>query len=382
MKHNITTLTFIATAMSLLSSCQGGTDNNVTLYAGTYGNAIHILSYNTQTGKIDSRGTIPATSASYLALGGTNSRGEDVIYAVSETGETSGVYSFAKGAQGWHQTAYTNEVGADPCFILPIEGSGNIVTADYSGGSYSLFGTDDGAITGRTQVASFETVYDGQPPVAGRQDAAHIHQVREIPASIIKATGAEGRFFLASDLGNDLIRVLRYTGNSLEQISTISCGAGAGPRHMEFNQSANMLYCITELSGEIIAWSISAADSTPVFTEAQRFVADKLNAGGSADIHLHPNGKWLYASHRLQGDGITIMDVDATGHLEISGFRATGIHPRNFTFSPDGKRILVACRDTKDIQVYDIDQNSGMLSESFQSYVFEDDLPVCLVFAD
>ena len=340
------------------------------LYVGTYGQHIHVLSYDEKTGEIAPDSKIEAMDASYIALNGSS------LHAVSERGGDSGVHTFYMTKEGWIPGAMFHEVGADPCFILSIDGK-QVVTADYSGGSFSLFDIADGFISKRAQCEHFQTIYDGNPPVPGRQDTAHIHQVREIPASIC---GDAGRFFLASDLGNDLIRVLRYSASRLEQVSVIECGTGSGPRHMEFNEDASMLYCITELSGELIGWRISTESGIPQFMEVQRLVADQCDAHGSADIHLHPNGRWLYTSHRLQGDGSSVFNVMADGLVEKVGYRLTGKHPRNFTFSPDGRKMLVACRDTQSIEVYDLDAENGMLSEGFSSFILDEDRPVCLVF--
>lgn len=363
-------------------ACKPVADDSCTLYVGTYGKYIHVLEYNHESGIIRETGIIPAADPSYLALGPQNSKGEKTLFCVSERGDESGAYSFACGEDGWYQTAYTRDIAADPCFIFPMPETGYVFTADYTGGALSVFSTEDGAINGKAQFNQYQSRYEGNPPVAGNQNGAHIHQVKEIPAAILSAAGAEGRFVLASDLGNDFIHVYKYVGGepAVEELFTIECGPGAGPRHMEFNEKASLLYCLTELAGEVIVWKIAAEEGVPSFTEVQRLKADGFDAGGSADIHLHPSGQWLYTSHRLEGDGVSVMKVGEDGLLEKTSYTATGIHPRNFTFSPDGKKILVACRDSKSIEVYDINPEDGSLSEDHQDCFFESDRPVCLVF--
>jgi 6-phosphogluconolactonase (cycloisomerase 2 family) len=104
-----------------------------------------------------------------------------------------------------------------------------------------------------------------------------------------------------------------------------------------------MLYCLCELSGEVLAYEIAAEDGTPQFTLKQRIMADEVNAGGSADIHLHPSGKWLYTSHRLDNDGIATFCIKEDGTLEKIRYNKTARHPRNFMISDDGAFMLVAC---------------------------------------
>lgn len=131
---------------------------------------------------------------------------------------------------------------------------------------------------------------------------------------------------------------------------------------------------LTEISGEIMVFDTSDGQLSPV----QTVTADTLGAQGSADIHLSPDGRFLYASNRLQGDGLAIFSVDSvSGELTRVGYQSTGAHPRNFAISPNGKYLLVACRDTDAIEIYRRNIDNGLLT-------FEDVVampkPTCLIF--
>ena len=110
----------------------------------------------------------------------------------------------------------------------------------------------------------------------------------------------------------------------------------------------------------------------------QTVCADSLHARGCADIHLSPDGKFLYASVRLQNDGIAIFKVDSDGTLTNAGYQPTGIHPRNFNITPNGKFLLVACRDSGCIQIFRRNVRTGLLSDTGRTIVL--DKPVCIVF--
>ncbi|MDD6837693.1 MAG: beta-propeller fold lactonase family protein, partial [bacterium] len=98
-----------------------------------------------------------------------------------------------------------------------------------------------------------------------------------------------------------------------------------------------------------------------------------------ADIHITPDGGFLYASNRLQGDGIAIFSIDqATGELTKVGYQLTGIHPRNFLITPDGKFLLCACRDSDLTQIFSIDPETGLLTDTGRSIASSK--PVCLKF--
>ena len=111
----------------------------------------------------------------------------------------------------------------------------------------------------------------------------------------------------------------------------------------------------------------------------QYIKADTLSAQGSADIHVSPDGRYVYASNRLKGDGIAIFEVDTEdGTLNRVGYQPTGIHPRNFVITPNGSFLLVACRDTNEIQIFARDADTGMLTDTGKRIKTEK--PVCLAF--
>ena len=103
------------------------------------------------------------------------------------------------------------------------------------------------------------------------------------------------------------------------------------------------------------------------------------NGKGSADIHFSEDGSFLYTSHRLKNDGIAIFKVNKTGGtLEKKGFVETGLHPRNFNITPNGKFLICACRDSNVIQVFEINKENGYLINANKDINI--DKPVCVKF--
>ena len=251
---------------------------------GTYGSHIYRYGFDTGSMEFTLLEKIEAKNASYAI------KDKDNIYAVSETGNISGAYSFSL-VDKTTMTANKRQTGADPCFIMRYEDK--ILTADYSGGSVTVFPINDGTLGDCIQRLEFQ----GNGPVEGRQESSHIHQLKLIP---------DTDWILASDLGADKIRLLRFEDGSLVHKGDIVCPAGSGPRHLEFSRDGKTLYCISELSGYVLVFS-AGGNETPEFTLIQQIQADEVNAGGSADIHIHPSGRYLYTSHRLDNDGIAIF---------------------------------------------------------------------------
>ena len=346
----------------------GQKDTASQLVIGTYGENVYLYTFDHKDGTFTLDGKAEARNASY-ALPAPGKDGLKHIYAVSEVGVESGAYSFKADKNGLEQTAYKQQTGADPCFVLLYDGGKYMMTADYSGGSISAFPIADGVIGDLCTSISFT----GEGPDKSRQESSHIHQLKELP-------GQSSRWILSSDLGADVIRLVKVqdseteNGISLQHIKDIPCPAGSGPRHMEFNQDYTILYCIAELSGEVLVYDISNKDTVPSFELVQQIQADEVNAGGSADIHIHPNGKWLYTSHRLDNDGISVFSILPDGTLEKTGYSRTGRHPRNFMITDDGSYLLVACRDDKLVQVFKINSDGSLtLTESVLR--FQDDMP-------
>ena len=330
-------------------------DNSVLINVGTYGQHMYRYAIDTETLEIFSIDVVDAHNASYVIDEGEN------VYAVSETGHGSGAYSFADAGQ-MVKTAELRQTGADPCFIMAYDGK--VLTADYSGGSVTVFSTENGGLDDCIQSLEF----CGSGPVEGRQESSHIHQLKLIPGT---------DYILAADLGADMIRVLRFEKETLVHVSDIPCPSGSGPRHMEFNASADKLYCITELSGEVLVFDMCTACEPPYFELEQHAQADEVNAGGSADIHMHPSGRYLYTSHRLDNDGISVFAVGEDGLLNKIAYARTGRHPRNFLITPDGNLLMVTCMHDNIVQVFRIAED-GTLLLTDAVIRFDDDQPSCL----
>ena len=153
----------------------------------------------------------------------------------------------------------------------------------------------------------------------------------------------------------------------------MSLAEGSGPRHMAFAKSGKQAYALNELSGTVVAFDIEN-DGLHL---KQEIASDSVGGGGSADIHLSPDGRFLYSSNRLKADGISVFRVDeADGTLEKVAYTNTGIHPRNFVLSPDGEFLLCAERDSDCIEIFRRNRLTGELTPTEHSIKVS--MPVCL----
>ena len=141
---------------------------------------------------------------------------------------------------------------------------------------------------------------------------------------------------------------------------------------MAFSKDGRVAYALGELSG-----TVSVFDIEPQGLRLKQTIAsDSVGGGGCADIHLSPDGRYLYASNRLKEDGISTFRVGDDGTLCKVGYTLTGVHPRNFILSPEGDYLLVAARDSNSVEVYARDSETGVLR--FTGERLELCRPVCL----
>jgi len=85
----------------------------------------------------------------------------------------------------------------------------------------------------------------------------------------------------------------------------------------------------------------------------------------AADIHISPDGKFLYASNRGH-DSIVIYKIHQTyGTLTLVGHEDTdGSMPRFFQITADGNYLLVSCQDTHTVNTFSIDKETGKLTNT------------------
>lgn len=345
------------------------------LIVGTYttgeSEGIYVYQFDTISGYSAYKSKVKITNPSYLAI----SKDEKYVYSVSETGDdkaSANAFAFdkKKGELSLLNTELTK--GADPCYIITDNAGNHVVTANYSGGSITVFDVKkDGSLIPASQYISFT----GKGADPDRQQKPHLHCVAYSP---------DEKYLFANDLGTDKIHKFDVCpdkqGNYLQAgvPTDFKVAAGSGPRHLAFHPNGKYIYLINELSGAVIAFDYNSHNGN--LKQIQSVQADTLNAKGSADIHITPDGKFLYASNRLKGDGLAIFSINQNdGMLTKEGYQETGAHPRNFIITPNGKFLLVACRDTNAIQVYLINRNTGLLENINKDIKL--DKPVCLKFA-
>ena len=248
--------------------------------------------------------------------------------------------------------------GDDPCYISISPDGLFAATANYSGGSINIFPVNP--ITGHLMPSAKEIKFTGSGPDSRRQASSHLHCTAFTP---------DGKYLLATDLGSDNLYVLSYGKEGISSTnSSIQLPSGSGPRHITFGKDGKYAYLLTELSGEVFVINLRKEP----FIIQQRIIADTCHARGSADIHISPDGNFLYASTRLEGDGLVTYGIDsASGNVTRISHTPTHRNPRNFAITPDGKYVFVACQKDNLIHILKRDSSTGRLTDTFKTIPVE-----------
>jgi len=240
--------------------------------------------------------------------------------------------------------------------------------ANYSGGNISTFLIQpDGKLNGPVDLQQ----HAGSGPVVNRQKSPHAHAIVLNP----KETHV-----MASDLGID--KIISYEINKksgvLMQVNEFAATAGAGPRHLTFHPKKAFAFIINELNSTITScsYTLNNAGLTEVMTVSS-LPSDFQGDNSCADIHVSPDGAFLYGSNRGH-DSIVIYKINQnSGKLEyVDHQNVKGETPRNFMIDPTGKFLLVANQNTNNIVVFKIDQENGKLKSN--GVEVEVSKPVCL----
>ena len=246
-----------------------------------------------------------------------------------------------------------------------------LVTVSYSGGQVSAFPL---AADGRIGERSAFITHSGPPgPNPARQDQPHPHSVTFAP---------DNRFAYVCDLGLDKVFCYGVDANAgtLAARESFPVHSGAGPRHSKFSADGRFFYVINELGGSVTVYACDP--TTGQLTQRQTISTLPAGFAGqniSAEIRVHPNGRFVYASNRGH-DSLAVFARDAAdGTLRLSEITPCGgKHPRNFALSPDGTWLVCANMESDNLVSFKADA-TGRLSPTGHSTRVPQ--AVCVLFA-
>lgn len=350
------------------------------VYIGTYtkkdSKGVYAYRLDMATGHLTPVTSGPMTpNPSFLAIH-PNHR---FLYVVNELqdfggGKTGGVTAFRIDPKSGALTQLNQQKseGLDPCFITVDAHGKNVLVANYSSGSAACLPI---MADGTLGPASSVVQHHGTGPNKSRQEGPHAHSIN---------LDASNRHALVADLGLDKVMVYRFDpakGSLLPNDPPFgSVAPGAGPRHLVFSPEEKHVYVMDEVNSTVTAFNYDNKSGKLDEIQAVSTLPEGFKGSNTtADIHLSPNGRFLYGSNRGH-DSIVIFRVDpATGRLSYVGHQSTqGKTPRNFGIDPTGRYLLAANQDSDSVVVFRIDPDSGQLTPT--GTTVEVSMPVCVKF--
>ncbi|WP_457913496.1 6-phosphogluconolactonase [Candidatus Gillettellia adelgis] len=174
------------------------------------------------------------------------------------------------------------------------------------------------------------------------------------------------QLLLVPCLKEDCIRLFNLsldgylTPHTLQFISTAS---GSGPRHMAFYPTGHYAYCVNELDGTVDVFMLSNNQGKLCLIQTLDIMPEGFtNTRWASDIHIMPNGRFLYTSERTASI-LTIFKISDSGsRLSVVGYHATEEQPRGFNIDHSGHFLISSGQKTDYITIYKINQSNGTLS--------------------
>jgi 6-phosphogluconolactonase len=348
------------------------------VFVGTYTNAksqgIYAFRFDDRSGTLTPLGVAAATpNPSFLV---TSADGR-FLFAVNELktyqGDASGsVTSFAidRATGKLTQLSVQASKGTDPCHLALDRTGRFLAVANYSSGTFAVLPVGaDGTLGPAVQVITDQ----GKGPNAARQEGPHAHQV---------IFSRDNRYLIAVDLGIDRVDVFRFNASTGALTPNtppgVNVAPGAGPRHVAFHPDGRRAFVITEMGSTITSLSWNGENGT--FTaggSVSTLPADFHGQSSTAEIEVHPNGKFVYGSNRGH-DSLAIFSIGANGALTSTGFVPTrGKTPRHFTIAPGGQWLIAANQDSGTLAIFRINETTGALTP--HGDLVEAGMPVCVV---
>ncbi|MDP4131913.1 MAG: lactonase family protein [Bacteroidota bacterium] len=362
-------LLFFVTASSSFSQ-------NPYLFVGTYTNGkskgIYVFRFDSSTGTATEVSTVKADNPSYLAIAPD---GKHIYSANESAGPVSsvGAYSFDPATGRLLLLNNQSSQGSSTCYVSEDKSEKWVMVANYGSGSLSALPVNsDGSLAPAAQVIQ----HYGSGINKERQEKPHVHSTIFSP---------DEKYLYVADLGTDKEHIYHFDPNQSKPLteasdSFVSVMPGSGPRHIVFHPAKPDVYLISEMSGTIDAFHYHENSGKLVpFQRIRTTTANFTGRVDGADIHIGPDGRFLYASNRGVSNTLAVFAIGKDGKLTNKQYvSVNGKHPRNFAIDPTGRFLLVANQDSDNIVVFAIDPVSGLLKATGKELSVPN--PVCVKF--
>lgn len=246
--------------------------------------------------------------------------------------------------------------GENPVYLSVHKSGKWLVNGNYTEGSVSVHPIlENGKIDSIAQNFQYT---DGSINKE-RQTKSHVHSTVFSP---------QNDYLFMPDLGADKIRCYRFDATQKQplietKVPFTKTDLEAGPRHLTFHPNQKFGYCIEEMAGSISIYQYE----TGTLKQIQRINThpDTLKSGfESSDIHISPDGKFLYATNRGKENNIAIFSIGKNGLLKNIAYQSTlGDHPRVFAIDESGDFLIATNVNSGNVVVFKRNIKTGLLKK-------------------
>lgn len=345
------------------------------VFLGTYtrstSKGIYTVRLDRETGALSALELVATTAnPTWIAL----SHDKKHLYAVSERDTLAVPFSVDLNTGKLIPDRVQDSGGKAPCYLMADATGRCLVVAHYHTAIVAALPIQaDGSLGEPTTIIP----HTGKGVHPTRQEAAHVHSANIAP---------DNRHVIVCDLGLD--RVYTYVLDAAKATLTpaatpyVQTAPGAGPRHSAFSADGRHVFVINELDNTLTCYAYDSTTGSLTPSDTQPTLpADFTGENTTAEVRVHPNGKFVYGSNRGH-DSIAVFAFDAaTGKLTPLGHTPTGgKSPRNFALSPDGKWLLAANQNSDNLRTFRVNADTGLLTTTPHEVTVPQ--AVCVLFAN
>jgi 6-phosphogluconolactonase len=337
---SITLVSIAAVGMALTCSASNARGSTYVYVSMAPEQKIQIYRLDLATGKLDSVDTLAVEGApGSLAIDPQ----KKFLFASLRTTSTLASYRIdqASGKLS-HLSTAALPAGENAAFVRTDRTGRWLLSASYAAGKVVVH-----RLNGDGMIES--------PPVQTISTALTAHCI---------AIDRENRFVFVPHVAPNAVYQFRHdagTGMLTEAGKAAGGAEKAGPRHLAFHPTKNIAFTSDEQGSSITAYRYDPSTGLKPYQTLSTLPADFKERNTTADVKVHPNGKFVWVSNRGH-DSLACFAIDENGQLSTRGHTPTEKTPRSFDIDPSGHYAFGAGEGSGKLALFEIDQNSGALS--------------------
>jgi len=327
---------------------------------------IKIYDVDMENGYFREKGQVEITNSSYLTI----SHNSKYLYSITDFG----VEAYRIEKDGSLTVINQGSInGMRGCYL----------STDYEDKFLFVAGYHDGKITvlrlredGGVGEITDEIFHKGLGSIAERNFRPHVN--------CVKMT-RDNKYLCAADLGMDHVNIYHLDHNSgkLKMVDVIRSEQESAPRHLKFSKDGKFLYIVHELKNYVDVYSYTEiSDKNPEFEKIQTIsTLNTYHAGGSAASALNISSDYKYIVCSNAGDNSVILyEIDEQTGMLTKKFclPVSGDYPKDATLFPDNRHLVSLNHISSTMTFFDVNLEKNVIVMHGKEIKVQQ--PNCIIF--